>query len=127
MPLPLSTLMANLSEFVLWSLVAVVIVGAICIAYGILVERRWYRLAVYRLPILPPGSPSRLTVLHLSDLHLVASDRGMARHLASRPAAHITKVTGNVHGEPDAEESVAAALSHDRGNSALYFDLRTND
>jgi predicted MPP superfamily phosphohydrolase len=118
---------ANVADLLLWSLIAVMIVGAACVAYGIFVERRWYRLAHYRLPILPAESRSKLTLLHLSDLHFTASDPGMARLLSSLPAADVTVVTGDMLGEPGAVEAVATALGPARGKAASYFVLGSND
>src|SRR5881396_3686302 len=111
-------LFANVAKFALWTLLSLVAIGAGCVAYGVFVERRWYRLASYRLPILPPGHPANLSLLHLSDLHLVGGDRGKARFLASLPAAHVTVVTGDMLGEPEAVEAVAAALAPTRGRIA---------
>jgi uncharacterized protein len=127
MPSAVPTLIANLSDFVAWSLIALVIAGGACVGYGVFVERRWYRLAVYRLPILPPKAQSKLTLLHLSDLHCVASDGGKARLLASLPAADVTLVTGDLLGEPGAVETVATALGPARGTVASYFVLGSND
>ncbi len=43
--------------------------GVGCVAYGALVEARWYRLQRVQVPILPPGR-GPIRVLHVSDLHL---------------------------------------------------------
>jgi predicted MPP superfamily phosphohydrolase len=126
----LSALLAvqgNVAKFALWTLLALVAFGAACVAYGVFVERRWYRLATYRLAILPPGLLASISLLHLSDLHLVATDRGKARFLASLPAAHVTVVTGDMLGEPKAVEAVAAALRPARGTAASIFVLGSND
>ena len=51
---------------------AAAITGAVGVAglgYASVIERNWFRLREYELPLLPPGSP-RLRVLHLSDAHL---------------------------------------------------------
>jgi len=53
---------------VLIALVVVALAAAVCVAYGIAIERRWYRLRSYDLAILPSDGPDRLDVLHLSDL-----------------------------------------------------------
>ena len=53
---------------------ALAVAGAASVGYGVLIERRWYRTNRYRVPVLPPGATG-LTVLHVSDLHLVAGDR----------------------------------------------------
>ena len=52
--------------------VAAIAAGAVL--YGVLVERRWFRVVRRRVPILPAGGPGTLTVLHLSDLHVVRGD-----------------------------------------------------
>jgi predicted MPP superfamily phosphohydrolase len=122
-----SVLIANVADLLAWSLIALFCAGAACVAYGIFLERRWYRLAIYRLPILPAQARSKLTLLHLSDLHFVVSDRGKARLLASLPSADVTVVTGDMLGEPEAVEAVARALGPVRGNAASYFVLGSND
>lgn len=126
MPPAFSPIVANLAEDAIWSLLAVALAGGVCVAYGVFIERRWYRLAVYRLPILPPDASS-LTLLHLSDLHFVASDRGKARFLASLPRPDITVLTGDLLGEPEAVEAVTAALGPVRGAAGSYFVLGSND
>jgi uncharacterized protein len=127
MPPAFLPLIANVADFIVWSLVSVALAGAACVAYGILVERRWYRVATYRLPMLPQGPASGFTLLHLSDLHFVSADRGKARLLASLPESDVTVVTGDMLGEPEAVESVARALEPVRGRSASYFVLGSND
>jgi hypothetical protein len=51
-----------------WIVLGVAVLGALFVAYGVFVERRWYRLARHRLDILPAGGPAAIDVLHLSDL-----------------------------------------------------------
>jgi len=110
----------------LWILLAVLGAGALCVAYGVLVERVWFRLNRHRLDILPPGSPP-LSVLHLSDLHMLGRQRRKARFLRSLPAADVTVVTGDLLGEPAAVDPVVAALHGVRGALASYFVLGSND
>ena len=83
----------------------------------------------YRLDILPAGGPGpdSLTVLHLSDLHFVAHDAKKARFLASLPPADVTVVTGDFLAEPDAVETVVAAVEPVRGRLASWFVLGSND
>jgi predicted MPP superfamily phosphohydrolase len=102
------------------------IAGAACIAYGVVIERRWYRRAGYRLAILPAGA-SPTTILHLSDLHYVARDRSKRRFLASLDQPDVTVLTGDILGEARAVESVVEALRPVRGRSASYFVLGSND
>jgi predicted MPP superfamily phosphohydrolase len=103
--------------------------GAVCVVWGVLVERRWYRLVRHRLDILPAGSdgPASLTVLHLSDLHFVAGDRRKAAFLASLPRADVTVVTGDFLAEPEAVENAVAAVAATRGRIASWFVLGSND
>ena len=78
-------------------LIGLVALGALCLAYGSLVERRWYRLDRRLLDILPAGAPGPISVLHLSDLHVLAGDRSLARFLASLPRPDVTVVDGRTY------------------------------
>jgi predicted MPP superfamily phosphohydrolase len=109
------------------ALVLVVAAGLACVLYGALVERRWYRRRAYRVAVLPSDAGTPVTVLHLSDLHMVRGDRAKARFLASLPAADVTVVTGDFLGEPEAVERVVEALRPLRGRVASYFVLGSND
>ena len=108
---------------------AVLAAGVLCVAWGVVVERRWYRLVHHRLDILPAtgDGPESLTVLHLSDLHFVAGDRRKAAFLAALPAADVTIVTGDFLAEPEAVETVVAAVAPLRGRLASWFVLGSND
>jgi uncharacterized protein len=109
-------------------LVAVVVAGIACVAYGVLIERRWYRLVRYRLDILPAAAERPITVLHLSDLHIVAGQtRALRRFLETLPPADVTAVTGDILGEPEAVEEAVALLRDVRGRIASYFVLGSND
>jgi predicted MPP superfamily phosphohydrolase len=106
-------------------LVAIVAVGALCVLYGIFVERRWYRLVRYRIDILP--TPQRLTLLHLSDLHIHGRSDKMRSFLAALPHADVTAITGDIVGEPAAVERAVEMLRSVRGRVASYFVLGSND
>ena len=116
-------------------MLVVAAIGALCVAYGVLIEHHWFRLRRYRLDILPAGEtaadppgPQTLSILHLSDLHFTRHDARKARFLASLPSADITVVTGDFlaeHGE--AIEAVVAAVRPTRGRIASYFVLGSND
>jgi uncharacterized protein len=106
---------------------AVVAVGVACVLYGTLIERRWFRRRTYRLAVLPPGTDATLTVLHLSDLHMVRRDGAKARFLATLEPADVTVVTGDFLGEPEAVERAVEALRPLRGRVASYFVLGSND
>ena len=103
------------------------IAGLSCVAYGVFIERRWYRTASYRVAALPPGASGPLTVLHLSDLHFVAGDRRKAKFMANLPPADLCVVTGDILGEPGAVEASVDALRPVRGRLASYFVLGSND
>lgn len=100
---------------------------AATILYAVFVERRWYRLARYRLDILQAGGPEGLDVLHLSDLHMLQGDELMRRFLSSLPPADITVITGDIVGDPGSVEYVVEALRPVRGRLASLFVLGSND
>jgi predicted MPP superfamily phosphohydrolase len=110
-----------------WVVLSLLIVAAAVAAYAVFLERRWYRLARYRVDILPAGVGERLTVLHLSDLHMVVNDEAMKRFLGSLPKAEIVVLTGDIVGEPQAVEYVVEALRPVRGRIASLFVLGSND
>ncbi|MEO8292003.1 MAG: metallophosphoesterase [Actinomycetota bacterium] len=107
----------------------VVVAGVLCVAWGVVVERRWYRLVRHSLDILPAGGggPASLTVLHLSDLHFVAGDRRKAAFLSTLPPADVTVVTGDFLAEPEAVEIAVAAVAAARGRLGSWFVLGSND
>jgi predicted MPP superfamily phosphohydrolase len=106
---------------------AVIGAGLACIAYGIWIERSWYRLRRHRLDILPAGGPATLTVLHLSDLHVLRRDEKKMRFLAALPPVDVTVVTGDFLAEPEAVEEAVAAVSATRGRLGSWFVLGSND
>ncbi|MDP9342668.1 MAG: metallophosphoesterase [Actinomycetota bacterium] len=109
-----------------WIVAAVLVAGALCVAYGMAIEQTWFRLSRYRLDILPADA-GRLSILHLSDLHFQPDDRRKARFLAGLPTADVAVVTGDILGEADAVEPVVEALRPVRGRLASYFVLGSND
>jgi uncharacterized protein len=106
---------------------AVAIAGAACVAYGALIERHWYRLVRRRLDILPATAPRPITLLHLSDLHVVRGSDRLRAFLATLPRADVTAVTGDIVGEPEAVEEAVELLRGARGRLASYFVLGSND
>jgi uncharacterized protein len=108
-------------------LLAIAGIGVACVAYGVLVERRAFRLVRRGLAILPAAGPETLTVLHLSDLHVVRVDRRKTAFLASLPVADVTVVTGDFLAEPEAVETAVAAVRPARGRLASWFVLGSND
>jgi predicted MPP superfamily phosphohydrolase len=107
-------------------LAAIVAAGALCVLYGVFIERKWYRLVRYRLNILPAGADP-LSLLHLSDLHYVRGDTRMRDFVASLPDPDLVVVTGDILGEPQAVEEAVAALRPVRGRLVSYFVLGSND
>jgi len=112
---------------VLPALVAVLGIGVACVAYGIAIERRWYRVVRYRVPILPAGGPEQITVLHLSDLHFVVRDPTKTAFLTTLPRPDVCVVTGDFLAEPTAVETAVAAVRPVRGRLASWFVLGSND
>jgi uncharacterized protein len=107
-------------------LAAVLGLGALCVAWGVFIERTWFRIQRYPLAILPADAePIRL--LHLSDLHVVRRDARKLRFLASLPPADLTVVTGDFLAEPEAVERAAEAVRPVRGRTASWFVLGSND
>jgi predicted MPP superfamily phosphohydrolase len=107
---------------------AAAMAGAACVGYGILVERDWYRLRRERVEALDPGQ-APLTVLHLSDLHLTASDtRRMAflERLAAEPV-DLVVLTGDMLGEPAGLGPVLEALGRFRPRLGAVAVLGSND
>jgi predicted MPP superfamily phosphohydrolase len=103
------------------------IVGAGCVAYGVIVERRWFRTQRYEVPVLPSTASGNLCVLHLSDLHLRRRERAKLGFLGSLEAGDVTVLTGDLIGEPEAVETVVEALRPLRGRIASYFVCGSND
>lgn len=107
-------------------LASIVALGAGCVAYGIVVERAWYRVVRHRADILPAGT-APLTILHLSDLHFLRHDEAKARFLASLDTPDVTVVTGDFLAEPEAVEAAVAGVRPLRGRLGSWFVLGSND
>ena len=107
--------------------VAIAVLGAGCVLYGIFIERFRYRVLRHRLDILPAATARPLLVLHLSDLHFVRRDPRKARFLASLPTPDVTIVTGDFLAEPEAIEAAVEAVRPVRGRLASWFVLGSND
>jgi predicted MPP superfamily phosphohydrolase len=107
---------------------AVTVAGAACVGYGILVERDWYRLRRERVEALDPGQ-APLTVLHLSDLHMTASDArrvAFLERLAAEPV-DLVVLTGDMLGEPAGLGPVLDALGRFRPRLGAVAVLGSND
>jgi uncharacterized protein len=102
--------------------------GAVCVGYGILVERDWYRLRRVRVEAVGPGQPP-LTVLHLSDLHMTAADSrrvAFLERLAAEPA-DLVVLTGDMLGEPAGLGPVLEALGRFHPRLGAVAVLGSND
>jgi uncharacterized protein len=102
--------------------------GSACVGYGILVERDWYRLRRERVEALDPGQ-APLTVLHLSDLHMTASDArrvAFLERLAAEPV-DLVVLTGDMLGEPAGLGPVLEALGRFRPRLGAVAVLGSND
>jgi uncharacterized protein len=102
--------------------------GAASIAYGVLVERHWYRLRREIVPVLAPGA-SPVSVLHLSDFHLLAHDRRRQRFLAELAEldTDLVVVTGDILGEPAALDVSLDTLSQFHPRLGAVAVLGSND
>lgn len=86
--------------------------GLGCVAYGTVIERRWYR--VRRLVLAGAlRRPGRLTVLHLSDIHLLPGQTHRTELLAALADEDhdLVVVTGDLLGAPAMEDAAVAALA----------------
>lgn len=77
--------------------------GAATIGYGSVIERNWFRLRRYEVPVLPPGRPS-IKVLHISDTHLTPGRKRMIKWVRALDALEPDLVvnTGDSISHPDA-------------------------
>ncbi|RAY14826.1 metallophosphoesterase [Actinomadura craniellae] len=77
--------------------------GAAGLGYASLIERNWFRLRRFEVPVLAPGTPS-VKVLHISDTHLTPGRRRMLSWLRSlhRLEPDLVINTGDTISHPDA-------------------------
>lgn len=85
--------------------------GAGAFGYASLVERNWFRLRRFEVPVLPAGRPP-VKVLHLSDTHLTPRRHRLIRWVRSLEALEPDLVvnTGDTISHPDAIGSFLDAL-----------------
>ena len=112
------------------TLAGAALAGAACVAYGTLLERRWYRLSRLRLEGVLRRPGGLLRILHVTDLHLIPgqSHRVAFLHDLADLDHDLVVATGDLLGGPDAEELAAAALAPltTRGRPGLVV-LGSND
>jgi uncharacterized protein len=93
-------------------LAATATAGAACVAYGSLIERRWYRLRRLVLPY-SLRERGRLSVLHVSDVHLIPGQDHRVAFLGSLADLDhdLVVLTGDLLGAAGAEGPTADALA----------------
>jgi predicted MPP superfamily phosphohydrolase len=119
---------ASMATVAAWTAATVAAGGAACVAYGVLVERNWFRLRTERVPVLPPGQQP-LALLHLSDLHMVRGDRAkrdFLRRLAELEA-DLVVLTGDMLGEPGSLGPVLESLGWFKPRLGAIAVLGSND
>ena len=109
---------------------AVSAVGAGCVLYGTVIERRWYRRSHLRVSGVLRHPGRTLRILHVTDLHLLPRQQhriDFLRQLADLDH-DLVVATGDLLGGPDAEDVTAAALAPltGRGQPGLVV-LGSND
>lgn len=88
--------------------------GVACVAYGVAIERRWYRRRHVELAgALAAPSAEPLRILHLSDIHLDPPQQHRVEFLRSlEDAGHdLVVVTGDLLGSEHAEAAVVEAIA----------------
>ena len=95
----------------LQALGAAAAVGAGALAYGSVVERNWFALRRFEVPVLAAGLPP-LRILHISDVHLTPRRHLLMSWLRSLDALEPDLVvnTGDSIGHPQAVEPFLEAL-----------------
>lgn len=102
--------------------------GAVAAAYPF-IERRLYHLQRTAVPV--PASSPPLTVLHLSDTHLTARDRKLARFVARLPdevgTPDLVLATGDLIEDDGGIEPLLEALEGVRGRLGRFYVLGSHD
>ncbi len=103
--------------------------GLGALAYGTLIERRWYALRHATAPVLRPEAERPLRVLHLSDLHLLPGQedrkRFVRRCLDLGP--DLVVGTGDFLGGPDAIDEAVELLAPAARERPCLAVLGSND
>ena len=78
-------------------------VGAAAIGYATVIERNWFALRRFELPVLPPGSEP-LRVLHISDAHLTPGRKRLMSWIGALEDLdpHLVVNTGDCIAHPEA-------------------------
>jgi predicted MPP superfamily phosphohydrolase len=109
--------------------------GAAAIGYAAVIERNWFALREFDVPVLPPGTEP-LRVLHISDAHLTPGRRRLISWIRSLDdlAPDLVVNTGDSIAHPEAVRSFLGALGPllDRpgvfvlGSNDLYAPVPVN-
>ena len=76
--------------------------GAAAVGYAAVIERNWFALRRYEVPVLPPGSEP-LRVLHISDAHLTPGRKRLMAWIRSLDDLdpHLVVNTGDSIAHPE--------------------------
>ena len=105
-------------------LLALASIAVVCIAYGVAIERRAYRLVRRGLAILPADGPESVTVLHLSDLHFVSSRSSQARVPRLDPAGRRHRRDGRLPGRARGRRDRRGRRARDARTARLVVRAR---
>jgi predicted MPP superfamily phosphohydrolase len=103
--------------------------GGAALAWGSLVERRWYALRHVTAPVLRPNATRPLRALHLSDLHLLPgqNDRSAFVRDCLAAAPDLVVATGDLLGGPDTIDEVVGLLGPAARRAPCLAVLGSND
>lgn len=104
-------------------------VGLGTLAWGCLVERRWYALRHHTLPVLRAGTGPVLRVLHVSDLHLLPRHDAVRAFLerCRGTGPDLVVATGDLIGDAALVDEAVALLDLARGGAPGVAVLGSND
>jgi len=87
------------------------VAGGACLAYGSVIERNWFTVRRFSVPVLEAGAEP-LRVLHISDLHLTAGQDRKAAYISglARLQPDLVVNTGDTWSSEDALPQVMSAL-----------------
>ena len=94
--------------------------GAAVLGYAAIIERNWFALRKFEIPILPPGT-GPLRILHISDTHLTPGRKRLRSWLRSLDELdpHLVVNTGDSIAHPQSVgyflDSLGPLLSPARG------------
>jgi predicted MPP superfamily phosphohydrolase len=85
--------------------------GAVTLGYAALIERNWFALRQFEIPVLPPGA-GPLRVLHISDTHLTPGRKRLINWVRALDELdpHLVVNTGDSIAHPEAVDSLMEAL-----------------